>query len=97
VELVNLEIMNSNKKVKRRDLLTLGIISGAGALTGSGLKRISSNSHKTKKFLTASGELVEVPVKYIPTESVGNRVSNSDLKNWIKEEKGSENAKDKSS
>jgi ferric-dicitrate binding protein FerR (iron transport regulator) len=80
--------MNEKDKNKRREILALGLIAGAGALAGAGIKAIVSEAQtRREKMITASGEVVEVEVRHLPKRSKDNAVSNADLKQWIESEK----------
>ena len=76
--------MKKTDRNKRRKLLALGLVAGAGALTGAGINSVvSGNKQETIKMLTASGELVEVDIRHIPQNPREKPVSNAELKNWM--------------
>ena len=80
--------MDRTEKNKRRELLALGIIAGAGALAGAGISSMASESKKqTVKMMTASGELVEVDIRHLPKKMREKPISNAALKEWIDKEK----------
>lgn len=81
--------MEEKDKNKRRNLLALGLIAGAGALTGAGIHKVISDTVGEKiKMITASGEVVEVDARHLPQKGTVTKVSNAELKKWMEDEKG---------
>jgi uncharacterized protein (DUF2236 family) len=86
--------MKDKDQIKRREVLALGIIAGAGALAGSVINSIATDSSKqTQKMMTASGELVEVDIRHLPQKIREKPISNAALKEWMESEKKMDNNK----
>ena len=81
--------MDDQNKLKRRDIIGLGLITGISALSGLEIKKAVANiSTKKVKMMTASGEVVEVEERFLPPKGLPAKVSNSELKKWMEGEKG---------
>ncbi|MGK0174465.1 MAG: preprotein translocase subunit YajC [Ulvibacter sp.] len=81
--------MEEKDKNKRRELLALGLIAGAGVLTGAGIHKVISDAGSEKiKMITASGEVVEVDARHVTQKGAITKVSNAELKKWMEDEKG---------
>ena len=81
--------MDSQSKLKRREIIGLGLITGIGAISGLEIKKVIANtSTKKVKMITASGEVVEVEERHLPPKEISGKVSNSELKKWMKGKKG---------
>ena len=79
--------MKNKEKLKRREVLALGLIAGAGALTGSVINtKIADSKNQTQKMMTASGELVEVDIRHLPEKIREKPISNAALKEWMDKE-----------
>jgi hypothetical protein len=85
--------MKNKDQNKRRELLALGLIAGAGALAGNGIKKIISTveGDQKVKMMTAKGELVEVDVRHLPKKWRQKPVSNAELKEWMEHKKTASN------
>lgn len=71
----------------RRRFIENGIMGSTGIALGLvGGKFVKSTTNDTVKMITATGEVVEIPKKFIP-EGEGKKVSNRELKKWIDQER----------
>jgi hypothetical protein len=79
--------MKNKDKIKRREVLALGLIAGVGALTGKVINsKITDSRNQTQKMMTASGELVEVDIRHLPEKIREKPISNAALKEWMSKE-----------
>ena len=76
--------MKKQPDKRRRELLGLGIIAGAGALTGSGIQKVVMAVAEDKvKMLLPDGRLVEVDKKHLPKDAAAKKLTNAELKEWV--------------
>ena len=72
---------NENKNQSRRKFITWGVASAA-LLTAVKFILPSKKKPETVKMLTQDGNLVEVAIASLPPQK--KKVTNDELKNWIK-------------
>lgn len=78
-----------NKKTnKRREFLALGLLAGAGALTGFKAMKLICEPREKIKLISADGKVVEVDARYLPPTS-SKPLSNSELQQWLEKNKNS--------
>lgn len=73
----------NNKIHSRRKFMALGLLAGAGMVTGDAMAKTVTESGEKVKMLTRDGKLVEVDKTLLPQLSHKKHASKRDVLRWI--------------
>jgi hypothetical protein len=78
---------NNQNSTSRRKFLSLGLLTGAGMVTGKLNAQAAIESGETVKMLTQDGKVVEVDKAMLPGADQHKQASKKDVLHWIHPEK----------
>ncbi len=84
-----MEIKTSNETGSKRNFLKVALAATAAITAGIFLpkKLLKVDSNKKIKLLTADGKLIEVDQSKVNFKKSSNKVSDTELKNWMQTDK----------